>query len=83
MANIQTSADHSRTTAGLITVMARDGEILVPIDAQEMTSLIRTGRQVRARFGTGGTALVASQSGWALPLLAQWRGTAFNEGAGI
>ena len=39
-------------------------------------------------FGTGGVALSETPEGrpvsaWALPLLAEWRGITFNDGAGI
>lgn len=69
----------------LATVRARDGAILVPLRDGEMGNLIRAseGRVVPARFGTGGAALIAKDAAWALPLLAQWRGIAFADGAGI
>lgn len=67
----------------LASVRARDGARLVPIDDAEHALLIRTGRTVSSRFGSGGVALVAGDCPWALPLLAEWRGLAFNEGAGI
>jgi len=34
-------------------------------------------------FGTGGVALQPRKSPWAVPLLLQWRGVTFNDGAGI
>lgn len=66
-------------------VKARDGETLIPLQSDEMAKLLAVseGRPVSGRFGTGGTAIVVSQAPWAVPLLAQWRGEAFNEGAGI
>jgi len=69
----------------LRTVRAGDGEILVPLDDGEMADLIRlsNGKVVAARFGSGGAALIASEARWALPLLAEWRGFAFANGAGI
>ena len=69
----------------LKSVKARDGATLVPFSDGEMARLIRMsdGRVVPARFGTGGAALVAGEAPWALPLLAEWRGLAFTDGAGI
>lgn len=68
----------------LETIRARDGKTLVPLSYGEMALLIRHGSApVSARFGAGGTALVAEDSPWALPMLAEWRGVAFSEGAGI
>jgi hypothetical protein len=68
---------------GLETVRARDGVILVPLREGEMEQLLREGCVVNARFGIGGAALIANQCKSALPLLAQWRGFAFDGGAGI
>lgn len=67
----------------LRSIRARDGVMLVPISASEHAGLIRTGNTTSCRFGTGGTALVADDCPWALPLLAEWRGLAFADGAGI
>lgn len=64
-------------------ITARDGARLVPISADEHAALIRTGNTVSTRFGTGGSALVAGDNPWALPLLAEWRGIAFTDGGGI
>lgn len=70
---------------GLRSIRARDGECLVPFTSDEMASLIRAsnGRAVPARFGTGGAALIAGEASWALPILAEWRGVSFADGAGI
>jgi hypothetical protein len=67
------------------TIQARDGATLVPFSSTEMSRLIRAseGRVVPARFGTGGAALIANEAAWALPLLADWRGLSFSNGAGI
>ena len=69
----------------LQTVRACDGAVLVPLRDGEMAELLRVsaGRSVDVRFGSGGTALVSTDSPWALPLLSQWRGIAFVDGAGI
>jgi hypothetical protein len=67
----------------LRTVTARDGTTLVPLEGDELAGLIKTGNVIPARFGTGGTALIAKDCPWALPLLAEWRGIAFTDGAGI
>jgi hypothetical protein len=69
----------------LRSITARDGVRLVPLEEDEMGRLIRAseGRVVPCRFGTGGSALIAREATWALPLLAAWRGLVFDDGAGI
>jgi hypothetical protein len=67
------------------TVTDREGRTLVPLHDHEMGALIRVsdGKLVPCAFGTGGAALIAAEARWALPILAEWRGIAFNDGAGI
>jgi hypothetical protein len=63
-------------------------ERLIPLHQHETALLMglagRNGRgQLSLAFGTGGVALQADQSPWAVPLIREWRGQIFNDGAGI
>jgi len=58
---------------------------LIPVDELETASLMRVsnGRNLPFAFGTGGVALIWREAQWAVPLLAEWRGITFADGAGI
>lgn len=58
---------------------------LIPLSEGETASLIRLANphSLALAFGTGGVALNADKSPWAVPLIAEWRGLTFTDGAGI
>lgn len=58
---------------------------LIPLNETETASLIResAGRNLPLAFGTGGAALIWREAQWAVPMIAEWRGLTFNDGAGI
>jgi len=61
-------------------------ERLIPLKESELAQLIRLaegGLCLAIAFGTGGAALQANKSPWAVPHLEQWRGITVNDGAGI
>lgn len=64
-----------------------DEKKLIPLSTEELAGLIREQSNhkeaVSCSFGTGVVKLKTENTPWALPLLAEWRGEAFNEGAGI
>lgn len=65
----------------------------IVLSTKEMADLMRHSGEkhtgaLHCDFGTGGVALALKPDGsvdsaWALPLLAEWRGIAFTDGAGI
>jgi hypothetical protein len=59
---------------------------LIPLREGELAQLTRAaikGRALVVAFGHGGVALRPEQSPWAMPLLDEWRGLTFVDGAGI
>jgi len=62
-------------------------KLLIPLSATESAALMRQQRGRKTglvlAFGTGGAALDASESPWAVPILAEMRGIVFQHGAGI
>jgi hypothetical protein len=61
------------------------GRDLIPLREGETAALMRLANPepVCLAFGTGGVALEADKSPWAVPILAEWRGLTFTDGAGI
>lgn len=56
----------------------------IKISTDEYAALIReTASNRQALSGALGGYVNTDESPWVVPLLAEWRGVAFNEGAGI
>lgn len=64
--------------------MSDAGGKMIRISADENAMLIRVsgGRPLHLHFGRSGVAL-DPECTWPIPLLAEWRGITFTDGAGI
>ena len=58
-------------------------EDLIPVSDAEMAGLMEASEGRILRFTLPRGDLVWRDSPWALPLLAEWRGLTFSDGAGI
>lgn len=60
---------------------------LIPVNEDETAKLIRMSgsftEPLCLDFGRSGAAVDANKSPWAAAMLGKWRGTTFEEGAGI
>lgn len=58
-------------------------EDLIPVSEREMADLMRHSEGRVLHFTLPHGDLVWRESPWAVPMLAEWRGLTFSDGAGI